>query len=69
MRRWTFVLLGIMVCLPALAKEKEAVCSGDFGTAIRFENTPVEAAKLAKEEGKLVLVLHVSGHFEEPRFT
>ena len=69
MLRWTTVLLGIMICLPALAKEKDADCSGDFGTSVRFEDTPADAARLAKPEGKLVLVLHVSGHFEEPRFT
>jgi len=39
------------------------------GTAVDFVGTPVEAAKLAREEKKLVLVLHVSGYFEDPDFT
>jgi hypothetical protein len=39
------------------------------GTTIEFVSTPVEAAKLAAKENKLVLVLHVSGHFEDPDFT
>jgi hypothetical protein len=39
------------------------------GTAIEFVPTPVEAAKLAAKEKKLVFVLHVSGHFEDPDFT
>jgi hypothetical protein len=39
------------------------------GTAIEFVNTPVEAAKLAGQQKKLVLVLHVSGYFEDPNFT
>jgi hypothetical protein len=39
------------------------------GTAVEFVSTPVEAAKLAAKEKKLVLVLHVSGHFEDPDFT
>jgi hypothetical protein len=39
------------------------------GTAIEFVDTPQEAAKIAKKEQKLVFVLHVSGHFEDPRFT
>jgi hypothetical protein len=30
---------------------------------------PTEAAKKAKEDGKLVFVLHVSGYFEDPKFT
>jgi hypothetical protein len=32
-------------------------------------DTPSEAAAQAKKEGKLVFVLHVSGNFEDPRFT
>jgi len=41
---------------------------GKHGTTIDFVDTPSEAAKLAKKEGKLVFVLHVSGHMEDPRF-
>lgn len=43
--------------------------SAGHGTAVDFVGTPVEAAKLAKEEKKLVMVLHVSGYFEDPDFT
>jgi len=39
------------------------------GTTIDFVDTPSEAARLAKKAEKLVLVLHVSGNFEDPRFT
>jgi hypothetical protein len=39
------------------------------GTTIHFVDTPGEAAKLAKKQEKLVMVLHVSGLFEDPRFT
>jgi hypothetical protein len=42
---------------------------GSHGTSIDFVATPTEAAKRAQKEGKLVFVLHVSGHFEDPRFT
>jgi hypothetical protein len=31
--------------------------------------TPTDAAMQAKRDEKLVLVLHVSGHFETPEFT
>jgi hypothetical protein len=44
-------------------------CSGDYGTTILFEETPKDAAARAKKEEKLVFVLHVSGNFEDPRFT
>jgi predicted outer membrane protein len=43
-------------------------CSA-HGTTIDFFDTPAEAAKQAKKEAKLVFVLHVSGNFEDPRFT
>jgi hypothetical protein len=39
------------------------------GTTIDFVDTPSEAARLAKKAGKLVLILHVSGNFEDPNFT
>ena len=42
---------------------------GSHGTTIDFVDTPNDAAKQANKEEKLVFVLHVSGHFEDPRFT
>jgi hypothetical protein len=47
----------------------EGATCGSHGTSIDFVDTPADAAKQAKKEGKLVFVLHVSGHFEDPRFT
>ena len=46
----------------------EPTC-GDYGTTVRFEKNPKEAAKKADELKKLVLVIHISGHFEEPDYT
>jgi hypothetical protein len=46
--------------------DDEATC---HGTAVHFVNTPSEAARQAKTEEKLVFVLHVSGHFEDPGIT
>ena len=50
------------------AKADKATC-GSHGTTIDFVDTPTDAATQAKKEDKLVFVLHVSGHFEDPRFT
>jgi len=50
------------------AVKKEATC-GEYGTSVHFEDTPADAAKQAKTDEKLVMVLHVSGHFENPEFT
>lgn len=47
----------------------QARAGGCHGTKIDFVDTPKEAAAQAKKEQKLVFVLHVSGHFEDPRFT
>jgi hypothetical protein len=43
--------------------------SGTCGTAVAFVGSPVQAARRAAEEGKLVFTLHVSGNFEDPGFT
>jgi hypothetical protein len=51
------------------AQPKEAATCGDYGTNVRFEKTPSDAARKALQEEKLVLVLHVSGDFENPQFT
>jgi hypothetical protein len=45
-----------------------ATCKG-YGTSVRFDPTPSEAAKRAKQEEKLVFVLHISGIFEDPNLT
>jgi hypothetical protein len=53
--------------VPAAPEKKDD--DSCHGTAIEFVDTPKEAAQIAKKEQKLVFVLHVSGHFEDPRFT
>ena len=66
MRRMWFGGLTVvaLVAAPAAAGE-----SCGFGTKIDFVDTPKEAAALAKTQEKLVMVLHVSGHFEDPGLT
>jgi hypothetical protein len=70
-------LAGLALTVPAVGgkppakpadKPAEGVC-GSYGTTIDFLDSPKEAAVQAKKEGKLVFVLHVSGNFEDPRFT
>jgi hypothetical protein len=65
MRRgvWLSVLLSALM-IAAFARAE-----GSCGTAIEFVDTPKEAAAEAKKQEKLVFILHVSGHFEDPRFT
>jgi len=40
-----------------------------FGTKIRFHKGVGEAVEAAKAAKKLVFVLHISGHFDDPGFT
>jgi hypothetical protein len=54
--------------LPLSRPAEKAAC-GSHGTSIDFLDTPGEAARQAKKQSKLVFVLHVSGNFEDPRFT
>jgi hypothetical protein len=74
MKRWSGALtLAAAVALagPAAGKSQpksEAAC-GEYGTSVHFEDTPADAAKQAQKDEKLVMVLHVSGHFENPGLT
>jgi hypothetical protein len=70
MRRWLFcTILGLGLALPGPARAGgEGKCE-THGTSVEFVATPSEAAALAKKQEKLVFVLHVSGLFEDPRFT
>lgn len=62
---WLASTLGFAI---AGGATKEGSC-GSYGTTVDFVSTPSEAARQAKKEQKLVFVLHVSGHFEDPKFT
>jgi len=61
--------LWLAVIVAALLASGSIWAEGSCGTSIDFVDSPKEAAVLAKKEQKLVFVLHVSGHFEDPRFT
>jgi hypothetical protein len=50
-------------------KGPEPATCNTFGTSVQFEKSPSEAARRAEKEEKLVLVLHISGLFEDPDFT
>ena len=64
MRRMVLLAVAGVLAVPS-ARAGE----GCHGTKIDFVDTPKEAATQAKKDQKLVFVLHVSGHFEDPRFT
>jgi hypothetical protein len=62
--------------VPAGQPAPEAVAKGQsesaFATStvsLEFAKDPTEAAHLAKQEHKLMFVLHISGNFEESKFT
>jgi hypothetical protein len=61
------VVAASAVCFHS--QQSFAECSGDYGTEVKFVESPAEAAKLATKQEKLVFVLHVSGNFENPEFT
>ena len=59
-----------LIALPALAIDlpTKAICPR-HGTSIDFVDSPKAAAAQAKREEKLVLILHISGHFEDASLT
>lgn len=59
---------GIKAKIKATKPAKTEAC-GEHGTSLHFEESPSDAAKRAMKEEKLVMVLHISGYFEDPAFT
>ena len=59
---------GLSAAAAADAKAEDCGCS-KHGTSVSFFDSPTAAAQKAKKEQKLVLVLHISGNFENPDFT
>ena len=76
---WATSALGLVLAAWLSAKagigsDSPTTCDSDggcgqFGTRLKFVATPSEAGRRAEKEEKLVLVLHLSGHFEDPKFT
>ncbi len=68
---WLVPLLNTSLAreVKAAPPVKAATCNGDFGTSVLFEDSPSEAATQAKKDQKLVFLLHISGHFEDPKLT
>lgn len=62
-----YLMLGAAFALWAAPLGAAETCG--HGTKLDFVENPKEAASIAKKEQKLVLVLHVSGHFEDPGLT
>jgi hypothetical protein len=46
-----------------------ANCRQTFGTSVEFVSRPALAARQARDDQKLLYVLHLSGNFENDRFT
>jgi len=65
------LLTALLGAGPARAADESCSTCGkqSYGTSIEWSGSPSEAAAKAKKEEKLVFVLHVSGHFEDPKFT
>jgi len=70
-----WLALGLFALCPAAlyadekAKAPDAPSCSTHGTSVHFYSTPTEAASQAKKDEKLVLVLHISGIFEDPGLT
>lgn len=66
----TATLVALLAAMPARADESCGDCGKEtYGTSIVWEGSPSDAATKALKQEKLVFVLHVSGEFEDPKFT
>lgn len=72
---WVVGLLSSGWCAPGVAAEPlpAAVCqagdAGRHGTEVDWVATPEEAAKRAAVEGKLLMLMQISGNFAREEFT
>lgn len=66
MKAWMGAVLWGLASVAAYATDEP--CS-TYGTRVLWEKSIDRATAKAKKEGKLVLVLHISGHFEDPNKT
>lgn len=73
----SILILTFASVLSAIAGAEDKVggycpkCAGlkSVGTTVHFAETPKQAQSLAKQHGKLVFLLHVSGNFGKEEFT
>ena len=67
----SFALADLKLDEPAACRQTEQVCAVDrsLNTALTWAKSPGAASEQARNEGKLVFVIHVSGNFEDPGFT
>jgi len=63
------VAVGMPVHADGKNNASDKSTCGDYGTQVHFEKTPSDAARKALKDEKLVCVLHISGHFEDPNLT
>jgi hypothetical protein len=72
-RKLLFAAVGLVLLVgparSAAPPDKAGGTCGKHGTAVEFVSSPAEAARLAKQDEKLVFVLHLSGIFEDPNLT
>jgi hypothetical protein len=54
---------------PVLPAANAAPACSNHGTAVTFFENPPDAFRQAARENKLVLMVHLSGNFEDPAFT
>ena len=66
-----FALADLKLDETAACSNTEPVCAVDrsLNTAMTWAKSPAEAAEKARQDGKLVFLIHVSGNFESPGFT
>jgi hypothetical protein len=50
------------------AEEKDAPCE-TYGTSVKFAPSQAQAAREARKGKKLLFVMHISGNFEDAKFT
>lgn len=66
-REWGKLLVLAAIC--CIDPDPSKALAGEHGTRVDFLCSPQEAAERAQKEKKLYFLLHVSGNFEDKKFT
>ena len=66
-----FVIVSVVVSTCQVKADEPRIADGraTFGTAIEWTNDLEAASRQAREQSKLVFVIHISGNFTKQTFT
>lgn len=66
---WAMGFLAAILAAASPVRAQEACADETYGTAVTWMKDVSKAAEAAREEKKLVMVVHLSGELDDPGMT